>query len=57
MNSQEFFARFLRVTSSLYSPNEQREGLYVRRLTEPLAKSTIKSAAASLIGVNHNNCD
>ena len=56
MYSQEFFARFLRVTTLADSPviSEQAEA---RRLTEPLAKSTINSTVRRLVIVNHNNSD
>ena len=51
--SRDFFAS----PNSLHSANYPREGCCVGRLTEPLAKSTIKSPVPRLIGVNHNNCD
>src|SRR4029077_8536574 len=51
--SRDFFAS----PFPLYSPSDQREGCSVRRLTEPLAKSTIKSAVCRPVAVNHNNCD
>jgi len=50
--SRDFFAS----PHSLIAPviSEQAEA---RRLTEPLAKSTINSTVRRLVIVNHNNCD